>query len=177
MTAYSVQERFTPTSEGWVNCIEWSGRANACEIITFDGMLCPSPIDDLTAEDWSHNLHTDNSYHLFRDYKYLLGRIDFDICTHNVLELTAQPQIGVIPSPSFQFCGYDIMDSDDSVSVLLNCGAFPDIFSPLNTNSFGLVPGLDEALRIANDIREANPDEHHCRKCRVWGISRYINAG
>jgi len=173
MPVYSAQERFTSSVSGWQKYIDWSGRTSAVEIITFDGMLCSSAIDDLTDEDWQHNIHADNMVHFFSGYQYLLERISFDPANHNILELTQRPTCNVTPTESFQFCGYDIMDSDDSVSVLLNCGAFPDIFSPNDTNSFGLLDQLDDANRIAKNIRVANPNEHHCRDCRVWGIARY----
>jgi len=141
-----------------------------------DGTLCPSLIDDLTAEDMSHNIYTDNSYLLFPDYKYLVTRDGFSLQTHNILELTMRPDSDVMPTESFQFCGYDIMGSGDSVSVLLNCGEFPDILSPNDTNSFGLLDSLAEADRIANDIRRSNPNEYHCRDCSIWGIAKYENV-
>lgn len=174
MPIYSAHERFTATNAGWRKYIAWSGRTSAIEIVTFDGLLCSSLIDELTDEDWQHNIHADNMVYFFSEYEYLLKRISFDPAKHNVLEITQRPDCNVVPTDSFQFCGYDIMDSNDSISVLLNCGAFPDIFSPSDTNSFGLLDKLDDANRIANNIRKANPDEHHCRDCRVWGIARYV---
>ena len=177
MPIYSAQERFTPSDESWAKYIEWSGRTSATEIITFDGMLCSSVIDDLTDEDWQHNIQADNMVYFFAGYDYLIKRICFDARKHNILELTKCPDAHVKPTDSFVFCGYDIMDSDDSISVLLNCGSFPDIFSPEQTNLFGLIDNLDHANRIAENIRIGNPDEHHCRDCRVWGIAKYKNAG
>ena len=174
MHIYSAQERFTVNDDSWQSYIEWSGRTSATEIITFDGMLCSSAIDALIDEDWQHNIHADNMVYFFSDYEYLLKRIRFDAAKHNILELTKQPDSNVMPTESFRFCGYDIMDSDDSISVLLNCGPFPDIFSANDTNLFGLIDKLDDAKHIANNIRLANPDEHHCQDCRVWSIARYI---
>jgi len=173
MPIYSAQERFTPNDDSWQSYIEWSGRTNTTEIVTCDGMLCASVIDELTDEDWQHNIHADNMVYFFSSYKYLLTRISFDVGKHNILELTKRPDLDVVASDLFQFCGYDIMDSDDSISVLLNCGSFPDIFSPSDTNAFGLLDKLDDANRIADNIRASNPDEHHCQDCRVWGIARY----
>ena len=173
MPLYSAQERFTKNDDAWHGYIEWSGRTSATEIITLDYMLCSFVIDELIDEDWQHNIHADNMVYFFSEYKYLLKRISFDPAKHNILELTQSPDSNVVPTESFHFCGYDIMDSDDSISVLLNCGSFPDIFSPGDTSVFGLLDKLDEANRIAHDIRTANPDEHHCQDCRVWGIARY----
>ena len=34
-----------------------------------------------------------------------------------------------------------------------------------------LIDDPDHAYRIAETIRVANPEEHHCRDCRVWGIA------
>ncbi len=142
MPLYSAQDRFTENDDSWLSYIEWSGRTDATEIITFDGMLCSSAIDDLTDEDWQYNVHADKLVYLFSEYEYLLKRIAFDPAKHNILEFTQRPDSNVIPTESFRFCGYDIMDSDDSISVLLNCGAFPGIFSPGDTNSFGLLDKL-----------------------------------
>ena len=173
MPIYSAQERLTASDAAWQKYIDWSGRTSAIEIVTFDGMLCSSAIDELIDEDWQHNIHADNMVYFFSEYEYLLKRISFDPAKHNILELTQRPDCNAVPTECFNFCGYDIMDSDDSISVLLNCGEFPGIFSPGDTNSLGLLDKLDDANRIANNIRMANPGEHHCKDCRVWGIARY----
>jgi len=78
----------------------------------------------------------------FSGYQHLPERISFDPANHNILALTQRPACNVSPAESFQFCGYDIIDSDDSLSVLSNCGAFPDIFSPDDTNSLRLLDQL-----------------------------------
>jgi len=173
MPIYSAQKRFAEGHESWKKYIQWSGQSAVKEIVTFDRMLCEPVIEDLIDEDWLHNIHADNMTYFFSEFSYLLKRIEFDSVLHSILELTKRPDSDVVPTESFQFCGYDIMDSDDSISVLLNCGPFPDMFSSDNTNSFGLVEKLDDANRIAENIRAANPDEYHCRDCRVWGIARY----
>jgi len=98
MPIYSAQHRFTPRDKGWQKYTEWSGRTSASEIITFDGMLCSSVIDELTDEDWQHNIHADNMVHFFVGYDYLLKRINFDADIHNVLELTKQPTSKVAPT-------------------------------------------------------------------------------
>ena len=177
MAIYSAFERFTPADESWDDYIAWSGRSHATEIITTDAMLCSPAIAELTAEDWQHNLESDGLLHLFSDYEYLLNRIKFDATIHNIFELTKRPDSPLMPSASFLPCGYDILDTDDSISVLLNCGSFPGVFSPNETNTFGLIDELARAQEIAEDLRKANPTSHHCKDCRVWGISRYTDAG
>ena len=171
MTIYSAHERFTPKKDSWQSYIKWSDRTRATEIITFDDMLCSFLIDDKNDEDW---LYATDNYQFFSSYEYLLKRIQFDDDKHNILELTKQPDSNLTPTKSFRFCGYDIMDSADSISVLLNCGSFPDIFLPRDTNLFGLLDKLEDANRIAKSLRLAYPDEYHCQDCRVWGIARYV---
>ncbi|MBT9313232.1 PDDEXK family nuclease [Leptothoe kymatousa] len=172
---YSAHHRFTAANgEAWQAYIQWSGRTQAREIITVDGLLCAPVIDALTTADWDHNIHADNRVYFFTDYAYLRDRIQFDPAKHNILELTQEPEQHVSPTQQFDFCGYDIVDADNSISVLLNCGSFPDIFAPTETNQFGLLDTLDRAQAIAAQIRRANPGEPHCQNCRVWGISRYV---
>ena len=139
-----------------------------------DEPLLPTEvIDELIDEDWQHNVHADDMLYFFTDYQYLLTRIQFDPAKHNILELTKKPDSNVVPTDAFRFCGYDIMDSDDSISVLLNCGSFPNIITSNDTNLVGLIDKLDDANRIAENIRRVNPDAPHCQDCRVWGIARY----
>ncbi|MEP0920016.1 hypothetical protein NC981_24745 [Leptolyngbya sp. DQ-M1] len=139
-------------------------------------MLCPSLISTLVDEDWNFNIHADNRLHCFHNYEYLKRRIRYDASRHNILALTERPTHVPAAIDDFAFCGYDILDSDDAISVLVNCGMFPSIYTAADLNQFGLVDDLDRVTNIAETIRDTYPDDHHCRNCHVFGIARYTAA-
>jgi hypothetical protein len=162
--------------DSWSRYIEWSGFHHIQEIVSIDTMLCPSLIDTLIDDDWKFNIHADYRVYFFHNLEYLKRRIKYESSRHNILALTEQPTSIVAPPSGFTYCGYDIIDSFDSISVLTNCGTFSSIFSANDINQFGLVEDLDRATQIADSIREANPDDDHCCDCHVWGIARYTIA-
>lgn len=173
MPIFAAYQRFDPQcGDSWASYIEWSGLHHVREIISTDPMLCPSLIDTLIDDDWNFNIHADNRCYFFSDADYLKRRIKYDSSRHNILALSEQPTQIPEMINGFEFCGYDILDSFDSISVLLNCGGFPTIFATDDHNEFGLVDDLDHATKIAKTIRETNSEEPHCKDCRVWGIAR-----
>ena len=162
--------------DSWTRYIGWSGHQHIREVVSADSMLCPTLIDGLIDEDWDFNVHEDNRVHLFRDYQYLIRRIRYDESRHNILAIIEHPEHAVALPPGFTFCGYDIIDSYDSISVLLNCGAFPSIFTSSELNESGLLSALDRASTIANTLRMDHAGDSHCCDCRVWGMARYKTA-
>ncbi len=176
MPMFTVCRKFDPRcGESWSRYIEWSGFHHLRELVSADSILCPSCVDQLKDEDWEFNIHADNRLHFFRDYEYLKRRIAYDASLHNLLAIFERPARAPEPIEGFTFCGYDILDSDDSISVLTNCGAFPSIYTADDLNPYGLITELDRVTKIAEAIRDTNADDHHCYDCRVWGIARYAN--
>lgn len=170
-------QKFDPScGDSWSSYIEWSGFRHIREIVSTDIMLCPSLIDTLIDEDWNFNIHADNRLHFFHDYEYLKRRIGYESSRHNILALTDQPTYTPEPIDGFVFCGYDILDSDDSYSILVNCGTFPSIYTADDLNQLGLVDDLDHVTKIAATIRATHPEDHHCCNCRVLGIARYTST-
>lgn len=166
--------KFNPScGASWSTYIEWSGFGHIQEIVSTDIILCPSLIDTLIDEDWSFNIQADNCTHMFYDYEYLKRRIGYDSSRHNILALTERPTHAPAPIDGFVFCGYDILDSNGSISVLVNCGAFPSIYTADDLNQFGLVDDLERVTQIAETIRNTNPGDPHCWDCHVVGIARY----
>lgn len=158
----------------WNDYVQWSGFHHIAELVSTDGMLCSPVITELANEDWEFNIHADFRTFLFHDLDYLKRRIDYDPHRHNLLQISERPAAPTLPPAGFELCGYDILDSDDSVSVLTNCGGFPAIFAPNEVNRCGLLDDLARADAIARSIREAEPDDHHCCDCRVWSLCRYV---
>jgi hypothetical protein len=169
---YAACRKFGPASgERWTSYLDWSGLHEVREIISLDALLCPNLIDDLQAADWDYNIQEDNRICFFDDADYLRDRIGFDSRLHNLLAIDDAPQ-GPIELIDFEFCGYDILDSYDSISVLLNCGGFPGVYSHKELNQFGLLADLHRAEDVAKRLRHLKPHDDHCRACRVWAIAR-----
>lgn len=180
MTARNVTVMFAACTkfgpwcgDKWWRYLDWLGCHHVSEIVSADSILCPSPIDTLNEVDWNYNVHADTRTHFFRDVDYLKRRIDFDPQHHHILALFDDPQSVPILPEYFAFCGYDILDSYDAISVLLNCGGFPDIFDCHDINEFGLIASLDRARDIACALRRDFSADPHCHQCRVWGVARY----
>lgn len=173
---FAAREKFSPEThpDGWQGYVEFSGFRHIRELVSADSILCGDVITELVDEDWDHNIHADNRILLFTDCNYLLQRSGIDPAIHNILAILERPEQNCENVPSnFETCGFDILDSYDSVSVLTNCGQHPGIFDPNEVNEFGLLPNLERANEIAATLRKEFPDENHCRDCRVWLIARY----
>jgi hypothetical protein len=173
VNVYAAHRRFDPSAgERWRSFVQWSGFHNIDEVVSTDQMLCPNLVEELIDADWEHNLHKDSKLHLFRDLEYLKRRVNYDARVHNLLCLVERPKAPVFPEAGFELCGYDILDSFDSVSVLTNCGPFPHIFLPSELNRCALLDDLERAWQIAAAIRGSEPEDPHCSDCRVWAICR-----
>ena len=175
---YTARERFTPaTADRWADYIAWIGFAHIQELVSLDYMLCADLIDELIDADWSHNVQADFRTTWFHDVDYLRQRCPWRIGRDQIIAMIEQPLVEHPPPPGFTACGFDILDSDDSISVLTNCGPFPGIIDPNAVNNWGLVPTLATANSIAERIRTEFPEESHCGDCRVWQVSRDAEPG
>lgn len=160
----------------WSRFVHWSGFHHIEEIVSVDTILCPSLIDTLIDDDWEFNIHSDYRTSFFHDHEYLKRRVKYDSSRHNILALTEFPTHLPAPPNGFIHCGYDILDSFNSNSVLTNCGKHPTAYTTTDLNRVGLVDDLDRVTCIAEAIRDKNPDDDHCSDCRVWGIARYVST-
>ena len=174
MYFYTAHRRLSKTTGGdFIQVVEWLGFHQIDELVSADTLICPNLVIELTNEDWNHNVHADNRVFWFYDLLYLAQRIHFDPAIHNILSLVKEPSEPVPVAASFELCGYDILDSDNSISVLTNCGGFPEIFSPAIVNRYALLNYRATADDIANRLRTTYADDDHCRDCRVWSVCRY----
>jgi hypothetical protein len=177
MQFYTAHRRFGPDSgDRWSSFIEWSGFRHVSEVVTTDELLGFALIDELIDEDWKYNIHSDCKMHFFRDLEYLKRRVGYRPELHNLLLITERPDSPTPAPDGFEFCGYDILDSFEAISVLTNCGGFPSIFSQIEVNRYCLLDELARADEIAAAIRLAEPEEPHCHDCRVWSICRYAGS-
>lgn len=176
MQMFSAHKRFDPTSELWADYLQWSGFDQLAELVSTDSLHCPQVLQELIEDDWRYNIHADNRVYFFHDYEYLKRRIGYDPARHNLLALVERPEVPTIPPAEFELCGYDILDSFDSISVLTNCGGFPAIFDLSEVNRYGLLENHARALEVAAKLRETHPHDAHCSDCRVWSLCRHIGA-
>ena len=172
---YTARKRFSPsTASDWQSYLDFSGFRHIAELVSADHVLCPNLVDEIIDDDWDHNVQADYRIDWFVDLEYLMQRVSFDPRFHNLLALREQPaDVATVPV-GFEQCGFDILDSYDSISVLTNCGQFPSVFKPSEVNRYGLLDDLARAHAVADNLRMQNPHEPHCKDCRVWQIARYV---
>lgn len=177
MEMFAAHYRFDPANDeslSWSKYVEWSGFRQISELVSTDSMLCPLVLKVLIDEDWRYNVHADFKTFFFHDLEYLKRRIAYDPTRHNLLSIIERPDSPPIPQNDLEFCGYDILDSYDSISVLSNCGGFPAIFDSAEVNRYGLLDDLGRATGISAQLRDTEPECSHCCDCRVWSLCRYV---
>lgn len=178
---YSAVERFDPASgETWTKFIEWCGLTQLREVVSLDGILCPSVIviDELTVEDWRHNVSEDFKCHLFHDLECLLGKV-VGTGGANVLALMQNPtddEVRAFSDRRFIFRGFDLVELQTGVSILVNCGGFDKAFASTDLSDCGLLTDHAKAMNVQKLLRAEYPDEHHA-DCDVWAIWQMAVSG
>ena len=173
-TIYSAVKCFDPAcGDNWTKFIEWCGLTQLREVISLDGILCPSiiVIDDLSDEDWQHNVSENFKCHLFHDLERLLDKVAGSDQV-NVLALMQNPTDDDVRSFSdrrFIFRGFDLIELQTGISALVNCGGFPKAFASTDLSDCGLLTDHAKALGVQKLLRAEYPDEHHS-DCDVWAI-------
>jgi hypothetical protein len=169
---YVAVEPFDPAcGDRWAKYVSWSQLTQLREVISLDGVLCPTIFQELTAEDWKHNVQENFKTHLFRALDYLLGKVAGrdDV---NVLALMQQPTRAALDSfadSRFTFRGFDLIERGGSISALVNCGGFAKAFSNADLSACGLLTDLSAAQSAERLLRENYPAEPHAN-CDVWAI-------
>ena len=172
---FSARQRFTPAHPGWRSYLEFSGFTHVAEVVTLDSILCADLVETLLEEDWNHNVQADYRLTWFTDVVYLRQRLPWRADQHQILAMAENPTQQQPVPPGFEFCGFDILDGYDDISVLTNCGQFlgqGSGFTPADINPRGLLPDLHRARKAAAQLRSAFPDDPHCGRCQVWQVAR-----
>ncbi len=176
---YTAVERFGPAcGERWASFIAWSGLTQLREVVSLDGLLCPTVFGELTDEDWGHNVQEDFKLTFFHDLDHVLGRVAGDGPV-NVLALMQNPtdeEVRSFADRRFAFRGFDLVELQTGISALVNCGGvhggrFDKAFSHTDLSDCGLLTELATALSAQRRLREEYPNEHHAN-CDVWAIWR-----
>ncbi len=126
---YTARERFTPAHQDWAAYIEWSGFSHITELVTLDTILCGDLINDLWPEDWEYNIQADCRLTWFTDLDYLRQRCPLRPDQNQLVAAIEQPTRQQLPPIGLIHCGFDLLDAEGSISVLTNCGRFPNIFN------------------------------------------------
>lgn len=171
MFYYYAQKEFPTNNSAWKEYIQWTGYKHLRSLVTLDCMLCPCVINDLTNEDYKHNVHEDMLYFFFKNRAYLkerLGSIPSRILA--VVHCPSEECAMLTPPLNSNFAGYDIMDADASISLLTNCGALPLAFEACHLS----VNGLLSTLVLANNVKQALTQHYitneHVPGCQIWAI-------
>ena len=160
-TVFTVVKPFGPNSgPAWSNHQAWSGLDHLEEVVSLDSSLCPSVIHELRPEDWSHNVQEDYRILLFRDLGHLKRRVP-NWSEFNLLAVVEEPDTSdIVPSTQeFVFEGFEVLDVHCDISALTNCGGFPDVFSPSDLNSHGLIGTIERAYEIKSELRRLHANE------------------
>ena len=170
---YLANRRFDPASgDAWTRYIAWSGLSQLREIVSLDEMLCPLVPEELTREDWDHNVHADHLVFHFRSLEYLRRRVA-GVERLNLLAVAIEPSPDDLDAgpAGFSFVGLDVVDVQGGVSALTNCGSYPDVFSGSELSDIGLLRDHARAFAIRDALRSRHADDPHAN-CHVWAIWR-----
>jgi hypothetical protein len=170
---YTAVKRCDPeTMPDWPRFVARSRLSQLREVVSLDFLLCPNFFDELTAEDWDHNVKENLKTHLFHDPEHVRARVMG--MSMNVLALIEEPSVADLTSfcdPRFDFCGFDLLEEQGGISAITNCGGFDKAFLPGELSRCGLLEDHARALAVQRLLRSEYPDEPHAR-CRVWAIWR-----
>lgn len=169
---YTARAKFDPShGAAWENYRQWARLPQLTELLTLDLVLCPEIIQELTPEDWTHNVQQDHRLFYFRDLDYLLGRLA-GAQPFNLLAVTWEPTAACydyLADSRFQFHGYDLIEEATGISALTNCGGFHLAFRNEELSPLGLLPDYDFARVVQARLHQHYPDEHHAQ-CELWGV-------
>lgn len=170
---FIATQPFTPTNrEAWTRYIEASGLTQLAEVVSLDGILCPTLLRETKEDYWPHIVQEDFMLDYFLDFDFLRRQVA-QIERKNLLCVFRNPaERPVAPSVAqFEFLGYDLVDVQGSVSALTNCGGFPDVFGNFELSRHGLLPEFERAVEVQRLLRSVHPQEHHA-DCHLWAIFR-----
>lgn len=169
---YIATERFDAAKGSqWDHYIAWSGLSQLREVVTLDAILCPRVIKEILPEDWNEIVNEDFMTDYFISLDYLMQRAG-SLEGRNLLCVYKNPDAKPsLHDARFQFEGYDLIDVRGGISALTNCGGFPLAFDNGDLNGVGLLPALDGAETVRQELSVRYSSHHHAI-CDVWAIFR-----
>lgn len=132
--------------------------------------------------DWHYVVNEDFVLDFFTDFDFVRchaagiprSMVLAAVREPTVADIAAATRASTLPgAPQFQFAGFDIVDKQGGISVLLDCGGFPEVFSPIELSAeSGLIPSLERAYEIRDTLCVLHPDNPHTN-CHVWAVWSY----
>src|SRR5215203_3212771 len=118
----------------WDEYIAWSRLTQLEELVSLDGMLCPTVLPEIKEEYWPHIVNENFMLDFFVDYDFFKEQVA-EISKKNVLCIFRNPmeRPHAPRFAEFQFLGYDLVDQQCIASALTNCGGFPEVFDKFRT--------------------------------------------
>src|SRR3954471_23398968 len=117
---FIATQPFTPDDgDRWVGYVKWSGLTQLQEVVSLDGMLCPTLLPKIRDEDWPYIVQENFMIDYFLDFDYLMPQVAA-IEKKNVLCVFRNP-VERPQAPSlaqFRFLGYDLVDIQNIASAL-----------------------------------------------------------
>jgi len=174
---FIATKRFTPEDgEAWDNYIQWSGLPQLEELVSLDGMMCPTLLEEIRDDYWDHIGQESFMLYYFLDFRFSDERSrghSEEECFVRISQSGATP----LPPPvaDFEFIGYDLVDIHDLASALTNCGGFPGVFANSESSRFGLLTDFERAAEVQQWLRSLHPEEHHAN-CHLWATFRAVGV-
>jgi hypothetical protein len=171
---FVAKRPFDPSiGDRWDGYVAWSGLSQLREVVSLDGMLCPTVPEELRPADWNYNVHADYLAFYFHSLEYLLKRVSGD-GQLNILAVLRNPtaaDLADVRLAGFDFAGFDLVDIHGDISALTNCGGFEGVFQNTELSELGLLSDLGRAQEVQAALRMQYPHEHHA-ECHLWAIWR-----
>lgn len=168
---FIATETFSPDDgDRWNKYKEWSGLTQLQEVVSLDGILCPTLLPEIRADFWPHIVQEDFMLQFFLNFDFLMKEVT-GIAKKNVLCVFRNPeQQPDAPSfAEFEFMGYDLVDVHGGISALTNCSGYPKAFANSELSHFGLLPDLARAREVQKQLRTSYPGDPHS-DCHFWAI-------
>ncbi|MGI9367553.1 MAG: hypothetical protein ACR2O2_01835 [Ruegeria sp.] len=175
---FIATKKFGPwNDQDWQKYVGWSGLTQLAELVSLDGMLCPTLLGETKDEYWPYIVNEDYMLDFFVDLEFMLEQLPKGV-EKNLLCVFRNPATQPAPpddSNRFELLGYELLDVQGGISALTNCGGFPEAFSNEELNQFGLISSRDRAVEVQASLRAHYPDAHHA-DCHVWALTRASNS-
>lgn len=170
---YIAVERFGPPDSAWRDFVGWSGLTNLEEVVGLDSLLNRPALAEIEDEYWKHIVNEDHMLDFFTDFDFMLRQLP-DIQGLNILGVIKAPtqDVSELDWSDFRFLGYELLDQDNAISALTNCGGFPEAFTIRDLTEIGLVASFDRATEVQQALRTFYPEERHA-DCNIWAIFRW----
>ncbi len=73
---------------------------------------------------------------------------------------------------TFEFCGYDLVEIQTTISAITDCGAEFKSIKYEHLNKYGLISTYREAVNAQLDLNEEDPEDPHayCEIIEIWRL-------